>query len=126
MPLLAPPNEVVRMVGPALPAFINRVNSAPWPSGVYATSWWRGPDQNRNVGGSQFSQHLGALALDIGGTRDQLRGSVAAARSRGLVAVDEGDHVHVQLLPAGVFGDWIQRLPVSLSAVFGFPNRLVG
>lgn len=126
MPLLAPPREVQRSIGPALPAFVRRVNAASWPSGVYATSWWRSPDWNRNVGGNAFSQHLGALALDIGGTRDQLRGAVDAARSVGLVAVDEGDHVHVQLLPAGVFGNWVQSLPVSLSAVFGHPDRLVG
>lgn len=118
MALLAPPNEVQRLVGPALPAFIRRVNAAPWPDGVYATSWYRQPSWNANVGGSPGSQHLGALALDIGGTRDQLRRSVDAARSVGLVAVDEGDHVHVQLLPPGVFGRWVDSLPTSLRAVF--------
>jgi len=70
-----------------------------------ATSWYRTPGRNFEVGGAARSQHLLAWAADFSGPRDQARAFVELARRRGLVAVDEGDHVHVQMFPAGVIPD---------------------
>lgn len=67
-----------------------------------ATSWWRSNARNLDVGGAPRSQHLLAWAVDFAGPRDQSRQLVALAESVGLVAIDEGDHVHVQMFPAGV------------------------
>jgi len=63
------------------------------------TSWFRSPEKNREVGGSEQSQHLFGFALDA--ITDQPEFLVEAATRAGLVAVEEMDHVHVQLFPAG-------------------------
>ena len=69
-------------------------------------SWWRGIAHNRSVGGHPYSQHLLGTAADFvparGWTNPEL---VAAARRAGLIAIDEGDHVHLQLHPAGTLDD---------------------
>lgn len=69
------------------------------------TSWWRSVGRNFEVGGDPRSQHLLAWAVDFVGPRDEARGLIALIRSVGLVGVDEGDHVHVQMFPAGVIPD---------------------
>jgi uncharacterized protein YcbK (DUF882 family) len=67
------------------------------------TSWYRDADHNRSVGGSPQSQHLYGFALDITSDRPEL--VIAAARSAGLHVVDEMDHIHLQLFPAGFLAD---------------------
>ncbi|HYC65650.1 MAG TPA: D-Ala-D-Ala carboxypeptidase family metallohydrolase [Reyranellaceae bacterium] len=64
------------------------------------SSWWRSPAKNAAVGGSAASQHLIGWALDLAPG-----GPAALARVRNalnwwplLGAVDEGDHVHVQVI----------------------------
>jgi len=69
------------------------------------TSWYRTPGRNFAVGGAVRSQHLLGWAADFTGPRDESTAFVQLARQRGLVAVDEGDHVHVQMYPAGVIPD---------------------
>ena len=66
---------------------------------VTMTSWGRTRSHNAAVGGHPYSQHLVWTAADFAGP-DQLLVKQRAP-SFGLVAVDEGDHVHVQLWPAG-------------------------
>ena len=66
------------------------------------TSWFRTPARNFVVGGAPQSQHLLAWAVDWTGPRDEAQRFVAVAQSLGVVAIDEGDHVHVQMYPAGV------------------------
>lgn len=66
------------------------------------TSWYRSQARNFEVGGSPRSQHLLAWAADFSGPRDEARSMVELGRQLGLVAVDEGDHVHFQMYPAGV------------------------
>jgi len=63
------------------------------------TSWWRSPFDNRRVGGSPDSQHLLGFAYDV--VPNDPRGYAELARRVGLIAVEELDHVHVQVLPAG-------------------------
>jgi len=65
------------------------------------TSWFRSEADNLRVGGAPFSQHLLAWAVDWDLPRDQHRDLVLLAMQLGMVAVDEGDHVHVQMYPAG-------------------------
>jgi len=78
-------------------ARVRRVEADATPS-----SWWRSVAENAGVGGHPYSQHLLATAADFvaarGWTNEEL---AAAARRAGLIAIDEGDHVHLQLFPAG-------------------------
>jgi uncharacterized protein YcbK (DUF882 family) len=67
-----------------------------------ATSWYRDSLGNRGVGGATYSQHLLAFAADFSMPRGQMRAFTVAATELGMVAIDEGDHVHVQMYPAGV------------------------
>lgn len=66
---------------------------------VTVTSWHRTVSHNREVGGVESSQHLLATAWDVSGPDQGVY--AARARAAGLVVIDEGDHVHVQLFRAG-------------------------
>lgn len=67
------------------------------------TSWYRSNARNISVGGAPRSQHLLAFAADWGSLDAQDRQQmVTLARAVGMTAIDEGDHVHVQMFPAGV------------------------
>lgn len=71
------------------------------------TSWFRSTQRNKMVGGGPGSWHLAGLAADIvldnPQTTDrpatkQIRDKcVDRARRLGLDAVDEGDHIHVEV-----------------------------
>jgi hypothetical protein len=81
-------------------AFLERVRRV--EADATPSSWWRSVSHNAAVGGHPFSQHLLGTAADFvpqrGWTNAEL---AAAARRAGLIAIDEGDHVHLQLHPAG-------------------------
>jgi len=62
------------------------------------TSWYRDPDRNERVGGSPASQHLVGLAFDLAPADERLADSL---RSAGMIVVNEGDHLHVQVWTAG-------------------------
>ncbi len=103
MTLRSPPAQLVnaypdfyRWLVPRL-RFIQQTFPAAQP-----TSWWRSTSRNLEVGGAARSQHLLGWAVDFAGPRDENARMVAVARQLGLVAVDEGDHVHLQMFPAGV------------------------
>lgn len=65
---------------------------------VTVTSWWRSHKRNRDVGGSPTSFHLEGLGADLVPDDPADRPAIiATARSLGLQAVDEGDHIHVEL-----------------------------
>lgn len=71
--------------------------------GVTVTSWYRDPSHNASVGGSPGSQHQLGLALDtVYRDRATWLEAVRNLNGWGLVAIDEGDHVHAQLWRAGV------------------------
>lgn len=63
--------------------------------GARVTSWWRSPSKNKAVGGKPNSRHLWGWAFDIV--------PATAVNERALrrffpVVVNEGDHIHVQLV----------------------------
>lgn len=103
MTLQAPPPDLVevyidfyRYLIPRLQFLLER-----FPQAV-PTSWWRSERRNLAVGGAPYSQHLLGWAVDFAPPRHQNRELVRLANEIGLVGVDEGDHVHVQMYPAGV------------------------
>lgn len=61
------------------------------------TSWLRSPAHNTAVGGSANSWHMDALAVDV--VLDAGEGVDSFKREAdrlGLLALDEGDHIHLQ------------------------------
>lgn len=67
--------------------------------GTQISSRTRTPERNKAVGGVANSQHLSGTAADFvvpAAARPQF---IADARKRGYEAIDEGDHVHLELPP---------------------------
>lgn len=76
-------------------AFISRGAAASRGLNLTLTSWYRSPRANAAAGGHPASQHLLGLAADfVGRDSGEL---VRRARSLGLIAVAEPDHIHLQL-----------------------------
>jgi hypothetical protein len=98
--LEAPPPALQAAWGPLYRQFFERVRDG--SSGIpisRVTSWWRSRAQNSSVGGAIYSQHLLGLAIDV--VTPKPSALVRGLKAAGLVAVDEGDHVHVQAFAAG-------------------------
>jgi len=95
MPVYLPPDQIVFQVRPDLVTFIRRLASMRWPSSSILTSWWRSVAHNRDVGGDERSQHLIGTAWDV--ASNDPSSIVHEARARGLIAVQEAAHVHLQL-----------------------------
>jgi len=114
MSLTVPPQQLVN----AFPEFyrwlVPRLNhiATSFPNSQ-PTSWYRSPGKNFEVGGSVRSQHLLGWAADFAGPRDEAAAMVALGKGLGLVGVDEGDHVHFQMYPAGVVPPWF--FPIQFS-----------
>jgi len=115
VPLEAPPVDIASLWWGQLVAFVARIQ---WVMrrnpGARATSWWRSETKNREVGGSPVSQHLVGLGADFVvhfGSRIQFVNDLRAA---GLVPVEELNHVHVQLFPAGVASASIRATMVRI------------
>lgn len=64
---------------------------------VGISSWYRNPAQNAAVGGRRDSLHLVGLAIDLVGDDDELGQVEGIWRAIGFDAVDEGDHLHIEL-----------------------------
>lgn len=103
--------EAVDRIYPGIwPAFLNRLvdgvrDGRTW---VQISSWYRSPNENQRVGGSRTSQHQLGLAFDlVAGNPIALE---RALDRQGIVAVVEGDHVHVQAFPAGSAARAIQEI----------------
>lgn len=73
-----------------------------YPGRVGVTSWFRTAEKNRIEGGHEDSQHLFGLAMDLSAAPQLIPDVVSVAKQNHLIAVQERDHVHVQLFPAGV------------------------
>ena len=102
--VLAPPVYTQFLLDQLAPGvwsfFLGAANSGLGGLGaVRVTSWWRTVSRNRSVGGHPESQHLVGTAADAC-TSDNARAARQLAQ-RGLIAIDEGDHVHFQVWPAG-------------------------
>ena len=82
-----------------------------FPGRISLTSWFRTPAVNRIEGGSPESQHLFGLAWDITAPQELYGELVVMARGLGLIAVEERDHVHLQLFPAGALARAGVRFP---------------
>ena len=62
------------------------------------TSWLRSVTANKAVGGVDESYHLDGCGADLILDHTSRNGAaIATARALGLDAVDEGDHIHVEL-----------------------------
>lgn len=89
--------------------FVQRVQSLAQLVPFQVTSFVRSRAHNAAVGGVSDSQHLLGTAADLvptGGTMDDLAAAAAQSGLFGYV-LPEGDHVHVQLYPAGMIPAWI-------------------
>lgn len=67
------------------------------------TSWWRSPERNRRVGGSESSKHLVGAAVDLvlENQSDEARRRFLTEARRRFWVQDEGGHIHLQWLPPG-------------------------
>lgn len=72
--------------------------------GVQMTSGQRTPERNAAVGGKPNSQHLRGTAGDYVVPQDQKAQFIAEAKRLGFEAIDEGDHVHIELPPSASQG----------------------
>ena len=101
-----PPDALVAHVERAAPGiyrwFFDRLNNAHRGIRIPTiTSYYRTPSKGASVGGSSYSQHLVGLGIDfVYPTKGERAAALAAMKRAGLIAIDEGDHVHVQALPA--------------------------
>jgi len=91
------PAETVQEFLPWIRIFVGRL-VAP-PPGHRWTSWYRDEAKNRDVGGSFESQHRTATGIDIAPVPPLWW--IDTIQRAGLIAVNEGDHLHIQLWPAG-------------------------
>lgn len=78
--------------------FLEKILSLAVKYPLSVSSWIRSPVRNVMVGGHERSLHLLGLAVDIvlddmGRTKDFIRD----CHRIGLIAVDEKDHIHVQI-----------------------------
>src|SRR5687767_15752437 len=93
--------DILRGLGPHTRGHALRLLAA--VPGLYLTSGRRTPVRNREVGGVPGSYHLRGRAVDLAGTRTDIRRGATAARRLRLgpsctgpeEVVDEGDHLHV-------------------------------
>lgn len=67
--------------------------------GVQPSSLQRDPAKNAAVGGVANSQHITGTAGDFPVPPEQKPQFIAAARQLGYEAIDEGDHIHLELPP---------------------------
>ncbi|WP_398572861.1 D-Ala-D-Ala carboxypeptidase family metallohydrolase, partial [Staphylococcus aureus] len=61
------------------------------------TSGVRSAERNAQVGGQSNSQHLNGTAADYAVPTNQKPAFISRARQLGYHAIDEGDHIHLQL-----------------------------
>jgi hypothetical protein len=104
----------LRVLRPHISRFVASCSRLP---AATVTSWGRTVAHNAAVGGDEHSQHLLWLACDVvppgnstaAGAPDWRARMVASAIDAGLYAIDEVDHVHVQLSPHGTWSGIIDE-----------------
>lgn len=75
------------------------VSSLAGQYGGQVSSLQRSPQHNADVGGVANSQHISGTAGDVVVPQANKAAFIAAARAQGLEAIDEGDHIHLELPP---------------------------
>lgn len=115
MPESPSPIQIFRAVESLAPGwyfhFLSRVGAGVL-EGTVLTSWWRSPTVNRDAGGDPLSQHLLGFAMDLQSREDFLL--AAKLNQLGLVAIEERDHVHVQLFPRGFVAPLVRAFGLEL------------
>ncbi len=97
---------------PYIQNFVARVlRSVPPGTAPGLSSWWRSFALNARIGGSEESQHLFGIAVDVTGPRDLLGYIEHLAEHNGLIGVQESAHLHLQLFPAGALAQAGVRFP---------------
>ncbi|HDS1146366.1 MULTISPECIES: D-Ala-D-Ala carboxypeptidase family metallohydrolase [Stenotrophomonas] len=81
---------------------------------VTMTSGMRSAERNAQVGGQPNSQHLNGTAADYAVPANQKPAFISRARQLGYHAIDEGDHIHLQL-PRGASNNINPALAVGRS-----------
>ncbi|MHC1678440.1 D-Ala-D-Ala carboxypeptidase family metallohydrolase [Stenotrophomonas maltophilia] len=81
---------------------------------VTMTSGVRSAERNTQVGGQPNSQHLNGTAADYAVPANQKPAFISRARQLGYQAIDEGDHIHLQL-PRGASNNINPALAVGRS-----------
>jgi hypothetical protein len=76
--------------------------------GAKITSLLRTPEHNKEVGGVGNSQHVAGTAGDFVLPKDERGSFIARAREMGLEAINEGDHIHLEL-PPGADGSAVAK-----------------
>lgn len=71
-------------------------------TGAQITSELRSPEHNAAVGGVPDSQHIAGTAADFVVRPEQKPAFIAQAQAMGYQAIDEGNHVHLQLPHGGL------------------------
>lgn len=108
----APPASIWRPIEGLAPGvyseFIRAVVAGIGTRRASVSSWWRSPAENRQVGGDPYSQHLLGLGVDLVVEDAQL--AVTSLTQFGLVALNEGSHVHVQRFAAGLVAPVVRAL----------------
>ncbi|GAA5075434.1 D-Ala-D-Ala carboxypeptidase family metallohydrolase [Lysobacter panacisoli] len=66
-------------------------------NGAQVTSLYRDPERNAKVGGAANSQHMAGTGGDFVVPPEEKAQFIALAKQMGYEAIDEGDHVHVEL-----------------------------
>jgi hypothetical protein len=93
------PGQLPVRGGPALDPTQDFPRLASAVPGVQNTSLFRDPKDNSRVGGVANSQHMEGTAGDFVVPAPQRQKFIQQAREMGYEAIDEGDHVHVELPP---------------------------
>jgi hypothetical protein len=78
--------------------FMQKIISIALATNASITSWIRSQKHNKDVGGSEYSLHLAGLAVDLifDTPADKLL-AIHYAERFDLTAIDEGDHLHIQI-----------------------------
>lgn len=94
---------------PVVAEFLRRLGFVSGGGSFSVSSFVRTRAHNAAVGGDPMSQHLLGTAADLVPDDGDMAGLEAWCRSLGVFGyvLNEGDHVHVQLFPAGTIPAWV-------------------
>lgn len=108
---LAPPNDILQALQfYPIYLFVDvRLAISQLPGNMRITSWYRTVAHNAAVGGVADSQHLIGTGMDIA-PRAVSKAMLLAQLHYDETVIDEGDHLHIQIWPAGVATNLVRLL----------------